>query len=601
VLAKQLTASNGAQILAINFGQGNNGDVNVESNELHLTTTDIDVGIFTSSISNTGRSSGGTGNLTVTSHNNLRLDNGGRINTENFGTGSSGDLVVNANNIVLIGYKGQQKTGILNNKYPGSTKKPGTLTVNSNNLTIKNGAQISSFTAGSADAGNIYVNSKQIEISSDGDKITGITTQTQGSGNAADISIKTNYMDLSGENAYLSAGVENSGTDIQNSGAAGNISIEGVVDNSDEHGMVSTTKAEHILIRDGAAIGTTSFINNQNAGDITINTALLEIDNDSSLISSTAGSADSGNILINANDIVLNNSRISAFTNASGNAGFVEINTDTLKMQNDSNIITGTSDIATGHGGDINITVKNFDLNDSHLHAGTTASSTANPEIDRAGNIVINATGTINLENQSFFTSFGVNENAGNITIKGGNLLRLSGDSKILTAIISGSGTGGDIFINTPIVALDDSFITSKADKGNGGDITLTGLLFISPLSAITASSKLSAAGELNLKPVTNISGAMAVLPQSLLNASEHLSDRCGNRSEKNKNSFMIKSRGGVPLSPGKLTPSTLIDITTPIDQHFGSTKSVNKQVSSLTSTKHDKFLAFNQQVGCRL
>ncbi len=178
--------------------------------------------------------------------------------TENFGTGSSGDLVVNANNIVLIGYEDKQKTGILNNKYPSSTKKPGTLTVNSDNLTIKNGAQIAGITFGSADAGNIVINSKQIDISSDGDKLTGITTQTQGTGNAADISIKTNHMVLSGEKAFLSASVEVSDINIQNSGAVGNILIEGVADSSDEHGMINTTKAKHITISNGASIATLS-------------------------------------------------------------------------------------------------------------------------------------------------------------------------------------------------------------------------------------------------------------------------------------------------------------------------------------------------------
>ncbi len=318
-------------------------------------------------------------------------------------------------------------------------------------------------------------------------------------------------------------------------------------------------------------------------------------------MSSTDGLANSGNILINANYIALNDSRIFASTHASGNAGIIEIKTDTLNMHNDSYLSTGVSDIATGNGGDINITVKDFNLNASFLHAGIEPSSIVNSTIDRAGNIVINSTGTINLENKSFFSTFAPKESAGNITINGGNLLRLNGDSKILTLVESGSGTGGDIVINTPIVALDDSFITSRADKGKGGDITMTGHLFLSPLSAITASSNKSADGELKLKPVTNISGNLAVLPGSSLKASDHLSDRYGNLSENNKNSFVIKSRGGVPLSPGKLMPSTLMDITTPVDQQVRNTNNANKQANSFVPTNPNAFLASKQPVDCKL
>ncbi|MEE9337618.1 MAG: hypothetical protein V3U87_06020 [Methylococcaceae bacterium] len=151
---------------------------------------------------------------------------------------------------------------------------------------------------------------------------------------------------------------------------------------------------------------------------------------------------------------------------------------------------------------------KNIHLNDSHLSAGIyidpkkpESSIPFDSGTNRSGNISITATGNISLENNSLINALSSEENAGNITIKGGNILRLSDESRIITAVNLGSEKGGDIFIDTSILAVNDSFITSKAVEGAGGDITILSHLFLSPLSSITASSKFKYTGE--IKPKT--------------------------------------------------------------------------------------------------
>jgi large exoprotein involved in heme utilization and adhesion len=82
----------------------------------------------------------------------------------------------------------------------------------------------------------------------------------------------------------------------------------------------------------------------------------------------------------------------------------------------------------------------------------------------------------------------------------------------------------------------------------------------------VSASSELGIDGNIDLKPDTNISGSLAVLPDSFLDESQQLSERCVARSGNNLNSFVVKGRGGVPLSPGNLVPSDFKDYLKPKD-----------------------------------
>ena len=557
VLSQQLTIKNGASLSSFNIGQGDGGNLSVESDNITL-TTDIDVGIHTSNISTKGKSSGSTGNLTVTSHNNLIVNNATNIETGNEGTGSSGNLQVNAKNILLSGDSSKQKTGILNNSYPDGTGSVGYLSINSDNLSIKNGATISSIAFGQVDAGDLYINSHNIEIMGNGQKITGLNSQTQSTGNAGNIHIKTDKMILSGKTANILS--DSTSTDNVNSGNAGNITVDGFIPYSDL-GEIPPTKSELITVKDGAAISTGT-LGEGKGGDLTINTTQLDLYNHSRLFASTAGKGNSGKITIEADQFNANNNvRIFAGTTADGKGGDIHIISNTFEMHDDSGILTTTG--GTGHGGNVTIITEDFLLNNSRIFSGSEFEdfdSSITPNIAKSGNISITSTGKSILENNSLIVALTLKANAGDISINGNNILKLSGDSKILTLVANGTGNGGNIFISTPIVALNDSFISSRAVEGNGGNISIPGHLFLSPLSVIDASSKRSTPGELNLNPDTNISGSIAVLPESLLNVSEQLNDRCNTRSGKNANSFVVKGKGGIPLSPDKPVSSDFMD-----------------------------------------
>ncbi|MEE9413479.1 MAG: hypothetical protein V3V22_10555, partial [Methylococcales bacterium] len=167
---------------------------------------------------------------------------------------------------------------------------------------------------------------------------------------------------------------------------------------------------------------------------------------------------------------------------------------------------------------------------------------------------------TLRLKDNGRITTVSEKANAGNITINNGKFIHLSNESGITTRVLNNQGTGGNIFISTPVVALDNSVIGAQAKKGQGGNINISGFLFQSPNSLVTASSESGIDGEINLQPVTNINASIAVLPDTLMNASQHLSDRCVARSANNLSSFVVKGRSGLSLSPDDFTPSSFMD-----------------------------------------
>jgi hypothetical protein len=182
-----------------------------------------------------------------------------------------------------------------------------------------------------------------------------------------------------------------------------------------------------------------------------------------------------------------------------------------------------------------------------------------NSDVGKSGDIQITLGNIFRLENNSGIDVSTDRTNAGDIRINGGKFLHLS-DSNITTSVADGEGNGGNIFISTPIVALDSSDIIARAAKGKGGNISISGFLFQSPSSIVDASSELGIDGNIDLKPDTNISGSLAVLPDTFLNASHQMSERCTARSGNDLSSFVVKGRGGVPLHPGDLAPSNFLD-----------------------------------------
>ena len=76
----------------------------------------------------------------------------------------------------------------------------------------------------------------------------------------------------------------------------------------------------------------------------------------------------------------------------------------------------------------------------------------------------------------------------GDVTLAAGRLFDLR-NSAVTTSVAGGTGSGGNIFIDPPLMVLDNSRIEANAQRGAGGNITIrAGQLIRTPDSVIQAS-----------------------------------------------------------------------------------------------------------------
>jgi large exoprotein involved in heme utilization and adhesion len=137
--------------------------------------------------------------------------------------------------------------------------------------------------------------------------------------------------------------------------------------------------------------------------------------------------------------------------------------------------------------------------------------------------------------------------------------------NSLINATAGGTGNGGNITINAPVIAgFENSDIIANAVQGNGGNIQITtqgifGLEFrpqLTPENDITASSQFGVNGtveinEFSLDPDTGI----VELPAGLADTSDQIAQGCATDGD---SSFIATGRGGIPPSPNERLSSDL-------------------------------------------
>jgi hypothetical protein len=215
---------------------------------------------------------------------------------------------------------------------------------------------------------------------------------------------------------------------------------------------------------------------------------------------------------------------IASLTAGSGAGGNINVSADTILLNNDA--IFNAVSSGTGTGGEIQLTARDqFVSRNSAVSASTK------------------------------------DADGGNVTIQAGNLVYLI-NSAIKTRVNGGTGNGGNILIDPPVVILDHSLISASAIGGNGGSMLVIADIFLAdPTSNLTATSTLGISGTVSIEaPVTNLSGTIAPLPQGFLQAAALLAQRCAARMGGTSSTFVVAGRDGLPPEPGGLLPSPLYE-----------------------------------------
>jgi large exoprotein involved in heme utilization and adhesion len=226
------------------------------------------------------------------------------------------------------------------------------------------------------------------------------------------------------------------------------------VSTSGSGGDVMLLARENVFVgRSGVGVAPsiiTSINSTGNAGDVTIraggsvalsdNTRIL-----SNLLPLAVGQG--GNIDIRARSFSMSNvAQLDASTSGNGDAGRIVINVDdTVTLASGSVISNNVEEVGTGDSGGIEINARSVVLSDNALIDASTFGN------GNAGRIAINVDGAATLESGSFiFNNIeeGASGESGGIEIRARSLA-LSDGAQIIVANVGGSGSLGDIFIDT--------------------------------------------------------------------------------------------------------------------------------------------------------
>ena len=215
-----------------------------------------------------------------------------------------------------------------------------------------------------------------------------------------------------------------------------------------------------------------------NGGNLTFNATESVNINGGFILASTKGAGNAGNLTVRATDAIniTDNSFLGLFSFSSGSTGNIQIETGTLRLQN--NLLgRGVTALASGGGsaGSISIQARNaVEMTKSNIVTGILTIGGTTPAT--AGDITIE-TQRLNLKDESDIrtTTFS-SANAANIFIKASEYVGISGNSKVLSETGFGSGNGGNVTIETPRLSLTQGgHINSSSIRstGNAGNITI--------------------------------------------------------------------------------------------------------------------------------
>jgi filamentous hemagglutinin family protein len=412
--------------IASGLGSDNSKAGNIEVNATGVINLDND-----SLIANqVGREANGQAGDINISANTFQVKGGAQVNAGTRGIGKGGSLTVDAQQVQLIGGDSQFVTSLSGNAQPNSTGDASDLTIRTNALLIRDGAQVSADTYGAGKGGSLTVDAQQVRvIGGDFPFVTGLSADAQpnSTGDAGDLTIRTNTL-LVRDRAEVSA-------DTFGIGKGGNLTI----------------KTNNLLVQNGAQVRALTF-----------------------------GAGKGGNLSVNAQDVQLiggdsefvTGLYVSAQPNSTGDAGDLSVKTNTLLVRNRAQI--GTDTFGAGKGGNLSVDAQDVQLigvNDQLL-TGLSTSAQPNSKGD-AGDLNIK-TNTLLVRDGAQVSAGSFSEgNAANLTVAASQAINLIGRRSRLFTQTQGSGASGNVQISTRQLTVQDGaqISTSSFAQGQGGSL----------------------------------------------------------------------------------------------------------------------------------
>jgi filamentous hemagglutinin family protein len=519
---QNLRLSNGGQFSAGVYGNssGTGGNIFVKASVIEADKISSNgwypSGFF---VDVSGGSKGEAGNIAINTK-SLQLTNGALISAGIFsGSGVGGDITVQANDIYASGFQSYYVSGFIASVFEATApSQGGSITINTQNMRLLNGARAATEIYGSdGQAGDLNIKAREIEVRGIGVDLIGseerrssisASVSSEATGKGGNLQIDTQVLRI-----LDGAGVETNTIGIGN---AGDLSIKAT-----ELLEISGTNAnETFSSKLTAGVG---FGAKGNGGELNINAGLLLVTNGGTVSASTYGNGNAGNVNITTSSVdvrgngniegKLTPSSIATISTTDFSAGSLAINANQVNVSDKGKI--SVSGFGTGGGGNLDITAKKIQLNNS-------GSLSAEVNAGNRGNLRLNADTLLMRQGSSISTNASSAANGGNITLNAG-----------------------------AVVLLEGSKISADAGKGTGGNITITSQgIFQSRNSQITATGNVSN-GEIELiTPDIKQDNALKEQSSNFITTDTLTASSCLANTNAQQGKFAVTGSGGVPEAP---------------------------------------------------
>ena len=673
ISAKNFSLTNGGSINSFNSGKGTSGNINIFANDTIFVdgSSEPFVSVISSFIAQKGV--GNAGNIHLDTE-NLLLTNGGSITSFISGEGNSGNITINASNNILLDGEAKFRNNLLSSiitSVQGGIGNTGDIKITSRNLSLTNGASIRTDSGGRGNAGNIGItatdsvfidgqssrvgagffsqissgvlqnavgNGGKIEIATGKLRLSNkgtITSTSDGQGNAGSVRIEAQedvILDKGDINTVVFVNAEGNGGDISITaknvslinnaalntdslikGNAGNIWI-----NATEHFFIKQSSISSSVTRGSLPLpsGNISFLGIGNAGDITIKSDRILLEDRARVATVNGGIGDAGNIFFEANNTfsAANGSIVSSSigqlngTSAAGKVGNIAIAAKNIFLTEGAQLQAAFLPNTTGELGIVSIKAVDF-ISVTGLNSGISTAvflgaiangsdikleansilitngawlNASSSGVGNAGNIEVSANSFTLARSSSILasntpsTDISNNLSGGNVTLQISDRLILRNNSDISTEA-SSNANGGNIEITSgAVIAFDDSDIFAYAEAGRGGNITLSTPAYfgnsfnsassqVKPDSAnnflnnndradINATGAVS--GVVTIPDVSFLQNSLTELPENIIDTNALVASSCIARSDRG-GTFTITGTGNLPNRPGDAAVSS--------------------------------------------
>ena len=463
-----LDVLDGAQLQADTNGIGDAGQVVINAGD----RVTFDQGSAFSEVRENG---GGTGGDLLITAPVVEVLNGSQLQTSTEGEGDAGNITIEASDrVTFSGTRPDDRTFLssaITQVATGAEGNGGTISITTGTLEVSDNARLLANTNGVGDAGTVVITAQNRVRFDGGDVLTSVTANAEGKG--GDITLTTPILD-----------VVNGGQLQANSSGQGDAGTVTIAD-SDRVTLSGSTPdgriRSSILTRiEPGAVG--------QGGDIDITTDQLAIRNGGALSASTFGAGDAGDVTLTVGDrIIVNGGNIFSQVNsgAMGNSGTISITASNIALLNGSRVETSSS--GEGRAGDVILNATDQVVVNSRPVGGnqvTAVRSSLNPDgIGRGGSIQI-VTGNLDVLNSAQLVATTEGQgNAGNVIIEARDRVRFDSRSSgedyqsLASSVVeeTGIGDGGNIQISaTTLEILNGAQLqASTTGQGNAGRIDL--------------------------------------------------------------------------------------------------------------------------------